>query len=89
MKHYPPKLDDEVWRLVKIRKGGSFHNSLSSNGISTVQDLLKMSIADPDRLRGVRTHAYINPNQTSATQQRDNEVTLFLCYDDDRSWAPK
>lgn len=63
MKHYPPTLEDEVWRLKRIRKGGPFHDSLSSNGILTVQDLLKMSVVYPDRLSTVRNQQTWNPLQ--------------------------
>ncbi|XP_020243633.1 uncharacterized protein LOC109821886 [Asparagus officinalis] len=34
-KHYTPALKDEVWRLEKIRKDGSFHKRLNKSGILT------------------------------------------------------
>ncbi|XP_047046443.1 uncharacterized protein LOC124651397 isoform X1 [Lolium rigidum] len=40
-KHYPPLLDDEVWRLEKIGKNGAYHQALSGSGIYTVQKLLQ------------------------------------------------
>ncbi|KAF7819893.1 protein SAR DEFICIENT 1-like [Senna tora] len=43
-KHHPPMLEDEVWRLEKIGKDGAFHKKLSSHGVHTVQDFLKLSI---------------------------------------------
>ena len=46
-------LHDEVWRLEKIGKDGAFHKKLTSEGIKTVQDFLKLSIIDPHRLRKV------------------------------------
>ncbi|MED6194686.1 hypothetical protein PIB30_030753 [Stylosanthes scabra] len=52
-KHHPPMLNDEVWRLEKIGKDGAFHKKLSSEGIKTVQDFLKLSVIDPHRLRKV------------------------------------
>lgn len=52
-KHHPPALDDEVWRLEKIGKGGAFHQKLSSYGINTVQDFLKLYIVDSSKLRTV------------------------------------
>ncbi|GMY15309.1 protein SAR DEFICIENT 1 [Fagus crenata] len=52
-KHHPPMLDDEVWRLEKIGKDGAFHKKLQSNGVNTVQDFLKLSVVDPQRLRGI------------------------------------
>ncbi|XP_057735583.1 protein SAR DEFICIENT 1-like [Arachis stenosperma] len=52
-KHHPPMLNDEVWRLEKIGKDGAFHKKLSSEGIKTVQDFLKLSVIDPHRLRKI------------------------------------
>ncbi|GAV79093.1 Calmodulin_bind domain-containing protein, partial [Cephalotus follicularis] len=49
-KHHPPSLDDEVWRLEKIGKDGAFHKKLTSEGINTVQDLLKLATVDPTKL---------------------------------------
>ncbi|XP_048328991.2 protein SAR DEFICIENT 1 [Ziziphus jujuba] len=50
-KHYPPRLEDEVWRLEKIGKEGAFHRKLASQGIKTVQDFLKLFVVDPAKLR--------------------------------------
>ncbi|XP_061345005.1 protein SAR DEFICIENT 1-like [Gastrolobium bilobum] len=52
-KHHPPMLQDEVWRLEKIGKDGAFHKKLSSEGITTVQDFLKLSVVDTHRLRKI------------------------------------
>ncbi|KAK6921205.1 Calmodulin binding protein-like, N-terminal domain [Dillenia turbinata] len=52
-KHYPPMLEDDVWRLVKIGKDGAFHKKLSSHGINTVQDFLKLYVIDQDKLRSI------------------------------------
>lgn len=52
-KHYPPMLEDEVWRLEKIGKDGVFHRRLASEKIETVQDFLKLSVVDPARLKNV------------------------------------
>ncbi|XP_073028238.1 protein SAR DEFICIENT 1-like isoform X2 [Primulina eburnea] len=52
-KHHPPALDDEVWRLEKIGKGGAFHQKLASEGIHTVQDFLKLSMVDSTKLRTI------------------------------------
>ncbi|XP_018686175.2 calmodulin-binding protein 60 D isoform X1 [Musa acuminata AAA Group] len=52
-KHYPPALKDEVWRLEKIGKDGSFHKRLNSNGINTVEDFLRLVVRDPQRLRNI------------------------------------
>ncbi|RRT56620.1 hypothetical protein B296_00031418 [Ensete ventricosum] len=52
-KHHPPALDDAVWRLEKIGKGGKFHSKLAANNINTVQDFLMLLSIDPDRLREI------------------------------------
>ncbi|KAJ1383485.1 hypothetical protein SESBI_43318 [Sesbania bispinosa] len=41
-KHYPPSLNDDVWRLEQIAKDGKIHKRLSFHGIHTVQDLLRL-----------------------------------------------
>lgn len=52
-KHYPPALNDEVWRLEKIGKDGSFHKRLNNNGIFTVEDFLRLVVRDQQKLRNV------------------------------------
>ncbi|XP_073156018.1 calmodulin-binding protein 60 C-like [Henckelia pumila] len=52
-KHYPPALNDEVWRLEKIGKDGPFHKRLNDEGISTVEDLLRLLAKDRQKLRDV------------------------------------
>ncbi|POO01880.1 Calmodulin binding protein [Trema orientale] len=52
-KHHPPKLEDDVWRLEKIGKEGAFHKKLASEGIHTVQDFLKLSVVDTQKLRKI------------------------------------
>ncbi|CAN4086679.1 unnamed protein product [Withania somnifera] len=52
-KHYPPALGDEVWRLEKIGKEGTFHKKLSSKNINTVQDFLKLATIDTPQLRKI------------------------------------
>ncbi|XAR63930.1 hypothetical protein NMG60_11024088 [Bertholletia excelsa] len=52
-KHHPPMLKDEVWRLEKIGKDGAFHKKLAFHSVNTVQDLLKMSVVDPSKLRKI------------------------------------
>jgi hypothetical protein len=51
-KHYPPALKDEVWRLEKIWKDGSFHKRLNKSGI-TVEEFLRLVVRDPQKLRTV------------------------------------
>ncbi|KAM0933084.1 putative CALMODULIN-BINDING PROTEIN60 [Dioscorea sansibarensis] len=50
-KRYPPRLGDKVWRLEKIGKDGAFCRKLSAANINTVQDFLKLSVVDENRLR--------------------------------------
>ncbi|WCJ42381.1 Calmodulin-binding protein [Euphorbia peplus] len=52
-KHYPPALTDEVWRLEKIGKDGSFHKKLNGQGIFSVEDFLRLLVRDPQKLRSV------------------------------------
>uniref|UniRef100_A0A804INZ5 Calmodulin-binding protein n=1 Tax=Musa acuminata subsp. malaccensis TaxID=214687 RepID=A0A804INZ5_MUSAM len=52
-KHYPPELKDEVWRLEKIGKDGSFHKRLNKYGLFTVEDFLRLVVRDPQKLRKV------------------------------------
>ncbi|WCJ26940.1 Calmodulin-binding protein [Euphorbia peplus] len=52
-KHYPPALHDEIWRLEKIGKDGSFHKRLNKAGIFTVEDFLRLVVRDSQRLRNI------------------------------------
>ncbi|KAJ8534908.1 hypothetical protein K7X08_016636 [Anisodus acutangulus] len=52
-KHYPPALNDDVWRLEKIGKDGSFHKRLNKAGIYTVEDFLRVIGRDSQRLRNI------------------------------------
>ncbi|KAL9670680.1 hypothetical protein QQ045_008237 [Rhodiola kirilowii] len=52
-KHHPPMLEDEVWRLEKIGKGGAFDRKLASEGICTVQDFLRLYVRDQAKLRKI------------------------------------
>ncbi|KAI3782192.1 hypothetical protein L2E82_12227 [Cichorium intybus] len=52
-KHYPPALNDEVWRLEKIGKDGSFHKRLNNAGIFTVEDFLRLVVRDSQKLRNI------------------------------------
>lgn len=53
-KHYPPSLNDDVWRLVRIAKDGKFHRQLSLHGIHTVKDLLQLYTINPSSLHEVK-----------------------------------
>ncbi|GMH13801.1 hypothetical protein Nepgr_015642 [Nepenthes gracilis] len=50
-KHYPPALSDDVWRLEKIGKDGSFHKRLNASGIYTVEDFLRLAVRNSQELR--------------------------------------
>ncbi|XP_071721204.1 calmodulin-binding protein 60 B-like isoform X2 [Rutidosis leptorrhynchoides] len=52
-KHYPPALNDEVWRLEKIGKDGSFHKRLNKAGIFFVEDFLRLVVRDHQKLRTI------------------------------------
>ncbi|XVE71792.1 hypothetical protein DITRI_Ditri10aG0180300 [Diplodiscus trichospermus] len=52
-KHYPPALNDEVWRLEKIGKDGSFHKKLNAEGIFSVEDFLRLVVTDQQKLRNI------------------------------------
>ena len=52
-KHYPPALNDDVWRLEKIGKDGSFHKRLNKEGIFTVEEFLRLVVKDSQKLRNV------------------------------------
>lgn len=52
-KHYPPALNDDVWRLEKIGKDGSFHKRLNNANIYTVEDFLRLVVRDSQKLRSV------------------------------------
>lgn len=55
-KHHPPKLTDQVWNLVKIRKDGVYHRRLTDAGILNVQQFLQALSIDPENLRKVKQY---------------------------------
>ncbi|KAE8711531.1 Calmodulin-binding protein [Hibiscus syriacus] len=52
-KHYPPHLRDEVWRLERIAKDGTFHARLASKNIHNIKDFLRLQVTDPSTLRNI------------------------------------
>ncbi|PHT85282.1 hypothetical protein T459_07388 [Capsicum annuum] len=50
-KHYPPTLDDEIWRLERIAKDGASHKRLKKKGILCVKDFVRLFVTDPSLLR--------------------------------------
>lgn len=53
-------MNDEVWRLEKIGKDGSFHKRLNKAGIFTVEDFLRLVVRDSQRLRNVRMYILLS-----------------------------
>ncbi|KAL2469692.1 Calmodulin-binding protein 60 D [Abeliophyllum distichum] len=53
-KHYPPSLEDEVWRLEKISKDGASHNRLVECGMYILKDFLRKYVTDQFSLHAVR-----------------------------------
>jgi hypothetical protein len=47
-------LDDEVWRLKKIRKNGPYQQALSDEGIDSVQKFLRAYMMDEHKLMKVK-----------------------------------
>lgn len=50
-KRYPPKPNDEVYRLEEIANDGTYHRRLKNAKIYTVEDFLKALNKDADDLR--------------------------------------
>ncbi|KAK2638542.1 hypothetical protein Ddye_026337 [Dipteronia dyeriana] len=50
-KHYPPMMEDEVWRLEKIAKDGKYHTRLTSHNICSVKEFLRLYVIDPNSLK--------------------------------------
>ncbi|CAL5337192.1 unnamed protein product [Camellia sinensis] len=59
-KHYPPALNDDVWRLEKIGKDGSFHKRLNKSGIFTVEDFVRLVVRDSQKLRTILSSAFVH-----------------------------
>ncbi|XP_022937570.1 protein SAR DEFICIENT 1-like isoform X2 [Cucurbita moschata] len=53
MKHHPPSVQDEVWRLENIRKDGKFHHQLTRHKIHTVEDFLRLNETNQRKLRSI------------------------------------
>ncbi|KAK1582684.1 hypothetical protein Q3G72_017319 [Acer saccharum] len=52
-KHDLPSLDDEVWHLKKVKKGGKFHTRLIDNNIRTVRNFKQLYKTNPDQLKQI------------------------------------
>ncbi|XP_062087341.1 calmodulin-binding protein 60 C-like [Humulus lupulus] len=88
-KHYPPALTDEVWRLEKIGKDGSFHKKLNKAGILTVEDFLRFVVRDSQTLRNILGSGMSNKMWEVLLEHAKTCVLsgkLYVYYpDDDRS----
>ncbi|KAB5533944.1 hypothetical protein DKX38_017030 [Salix brachista] len=85
-KHYPPALNDEVWRLEKIGKDGSFHKRLNKAGIHTVEDFLRLIVRDAQRLRTTLGSGMSNKMWDSLVEHSKTcflSGKLYIYYPDD------
>ncbi|XP_071701411.1 calmodulin-binding protein 60 D-like [Rutidosis leptorrhynchoides] len=85
-KHYPPALNDEVWRLEKIGKDGSFHKRLNAAGIFSVEDFLRLVVRDPQKLRTTLGSGMSNKMWEALLEHAKTCVLsgkLYVYYSDD------
>ncbi|XP_059287956.1 calmodulin-binding protein 60 B-like [Lycium ferocissimum] len=85
-KHYPPALNDEVWRLEKIGKDGSFHKRLNKAAIFTVEDFLRLVVRDPQKLRSILGSGMSNKMWDALLEHAKTCVLsgkLYVYYSDD------
>ncbi|MQL90243.1 hypothetical protein Taro_022829 [Colocasia esculenta] len=85
-KHYPPALKDEVWRLEKIGKDGSFHKRLNKAGIYTVEAFLRLVVRDSQKLRNILGSGMSNKMWESLVEHAKTCVLsgkLYVYYSDD------
>ncbi|XP_056171943.1 calmodulin-binding protein 60 D-like isoform X3 [Syzygium oleosum] len=79
-KSYPPKPDDEVWRLEKIAKDGKSHKKLSEARIHKVEDFVLQLIMDPVKLRQILGKSITPKNWDSLVlHARDCKINRKLC----------
>ncbi|KAL2465754.1 Calmodulin-binding protein 60 B [Abeliophyllum distichum] len=85
-KHYPPALNDDVWRLEKIGKDGSFHKRLNNAGIFTVEDFLRLAVRDSQKLRNILGSGMSNRMWDTLIEHSKTCVLtgkLYIYYPDD------
>ncbi|KAG9159301.1 hypothetical protein Leryth_019900 [Lithospermum erythrorhizon] len=85
-KHYPPALNDEVWRLEKIGKDGSFHKRLNREGIFSVEDFLRLVVRDPQKLRNIMGSGMSNKMWEALLEHAKTTVLsgkLYVYYPDE------
>ncbi|CAM6049079.1 unnamed protein product, partial [Sphagnum compactum] len=86
-KHYPPALNDEVWRLDKIGKDGAFHKRLNQAKIMTVEDFLRLVVMDPQRLRNILGNGMSNKMWEGTVEHAKTCVLsgkLYVYYADEK-----
>ncbi|CAK9874017.1 unnamed protein product [Sphagnum jensenii] len=86
-KHYPPALNDEVWRLDKIGKDGAFHKRLNKAGLWSVEDFLRLVVMDPQRLRNILGNGMSNRMWDSTVEHAKTCILsgkLHVYYADDK-----
>ncbi|KAK4750926.1 hypothetical protein SAY87_004408 [Trapa incisa] len=81
-KHHPPHLMDEVWRLEKISRDGIFHRRLSTSGIYSVKDFLRLYETQPLSLRNI-----LGPLVPSKTWEAIVEHANNCVVDDDKLYG--
>ncbi|KAJ0078581.1 hypothetical protein Patl1_22289 [Pistacia atlantica] len=79
-KHYPPSLDDEVWRLEKIAKDGTFHERLADKEVKTVRAFLQLHTTNPKMLRNML-------NAPTRTWETIVEHAITCVVDDEKLYA--
>ncbi|XP_030955090.1 calmodulin-binding protein 60 B [Quercus lobata] len=85
-KHYPPALNDEVWRLEKIGKDGSFHKRLNREGIFSVEEFLRLVVRDQQKLRNILGSGMSNKMWEALLEHAKTCVLsgkFFVYYHDD------
>ncbi|EOA15470.1 hypothetical protein CARUB_v10004387mg [Capsella rubella] len=85
-KHYPPALNDEVWRLDKIGKDGAFHKKLKAAGIVTVEGFLRDLVKDSANLRAILGSGMSNKMWDVLVEHAKTCVLsrkLYVYYSDD------
>ncbi|WOH10520.1 hypothetical protein DCAR_0729989 [Daucus carota subsp. sativus] len=84
LKKYPPALSDEIWRLNKIGKRGTFRERLRGENIESVGDFLKLLVMEPERLENIlRAHPKTWDAITEHARTCLIDETVRYCYHPD------
>nr|GEV25204.1 calmodulin-binding protein 60 B-like [Tanacetum cinerariifolium] len=85
MKHHPPSLDDEVWRLEKIAKGGKLDTRLGLHKIYTLKDFLQVHTTNESSLcmllGGPNNTIWKTIIKHAKTCVLDDKVYMYSCAD--------